>query len=132
MQLKRTVVITAIVTEGLKEEYARELGASIEEIDGNQRDLEAQSRRYMLQLPSADLASTLRQQVEAETRKFEGARQEIRQRLEQVKTLEIDQRVTYATLEGYVDLVVGDDLKKKLGTAEVVIKDGVVQEVIEP
>jgi len=129
MHVKRPVIVTAIVTEGLKQEYQREIEESLRRVNESQQELESQSRRYMLQLPSAETANAFRRQVEEETRKHEAARKELKDRQEAITQLVLGERVTYLQLEGYVDLKEGDNLIDKLGRAEIVIKDGVVQEV---
>ncbi len=131
MQVKRPVIVTAIVTEGLKQEYLQEIEENLQRVGESQKELETQSRRYMLQIPSADMANSFRRQVEEETRKFDAARQELQERRGAVDALQLDERVTYLQLEGFVDLVEGDNLRDKLGRAEIVVKDGIVQEIRE-
>jgi hypothetical protein len=131
MQVKRPVIVTAIVTEGLKQEYLREINESRRRVSESQKELESQSRRYMLQIPSAEMASAFRRQVEEESRKHEAAKQELNDRQQEVERLQIGDQVTYMQLEGYVDLNEGDNLQDKLGRAEIVIKDGIVQEIRE-
>jgi hypothetical protein len=129
MQVKRPVTITAIVTEGLKNEYLTEIEESLRRVNESQQELESQSRRYMLQIPSAEMANAFRRQVEEETRKHEAAKKELSERQVEVNRLNVGDRVTYMQLEGYVELKEGDNLRDKLGRAEIVIKDGIVQEV---
>ena len=129
MQVKRVVIVTAIVTEGLKQEYQTEITDSMRRVTESQQELETQSRRYMLQIPSAEMANAFRRQVEEETRKHEAAKKELQERQQDVNTLTVGDRVTYMQLEGYVDLKEGDNLRDRLGRAEIIIKDGVIQEI---
>lgn len=129
MQVKRPVIVTAIVTEGLKQEYQQEIEENLRRVNESQQELESQSRRYMLQIPSAEMANSFRRQVEEETRKHDAARKELQDRQAEVNRLQIGERVTYMQLEGFVELQKGDNIKDKLGRAEIVIKDGVVQEL---
>lgn len=131
MRVKREIAVTAIVTESLKEELLQQIQASLERVDASQKEMEAQSRHFMLQLPSADMVSALRQQVETETRRFERTRRELRERREEVSKLTIGDRVPYTTLEGEIDVAVGDNLIEKVANAEIVIKDGIIQEIKE-
>jgi hypothetical protein len=121
--------VTAIVTEGLKAEYLGEIEESMRRVNESQQELESQSRRYMLQIPSAEMANAFRRQVEEETRKHETAKKELTERRDEVNRLKIGDRVTYMQLEGYVELHEGDNIRDKLGRAEVIIKDGVIQEL---
>lgn len=129
MLVKRPVIVTAIVTDGLKTEFQREIEEQMRRLNESQQELESQSRRYMLQLPSAEMANAFRRQVEEETRKHDAARKELKDRQEAVSQLVLGERVTYMQLEGYIDLQTGDNLLDKLGRAEITIRDGIVQEV---
>jgi sRNA-binding protein len=131
MRVKRQILVTAIVTEQLKEEVMRELQASLDRVNASQKELEAQSRRYMLQLPNADMVSALRQQVETETRRFESTRRELLERQEEISKLDIGDRINYTTLEGDIELSVGDNLTERLAGGEIVILDGVIEEIKE-
>jgi predicted RNase H-like nuclease (RuvC/YqgF family) len=131
MRVKRQITVTAIVTDKLKEEMLQELQESIDRVDASQRELEARSRRFLLQLPSADMVSAARRELEAETRRHEQLRRELKERQEQVAALTLGERIPYTTLEGDVEINVGDNLIDKLSGAEIVIKDGVVQEIKE-
>lgn len=129
MQVKRPIIVTAIVTEALKQEYQQEIEESLGIINERQQELESQSRRYMLQIPSAEMANAFRRQVEEETRKHDSAKKELQDRRSAVEGLKVGERVTYMQLEGYVELNEGDNLRDKLGRAEIIIKDGVIQEL---
>jgi len=131
MRVKRDIVVTAIVTEKLKEQLRQEVQASLDRVDASQKELESQSRRFMLQLPSADMVSAVRQQVEAELRRHETLRRELRERQDEIASLKLGDRITYTTLEGYVDVQVGDNLLDKIGNAEILIEDGVILEIKE-
>ncbi|MGQ9523658.1 MAG: YlqD family protein [Armatimonadota bacterium] len=131
MRVKRDIVVTAIVTEKLKEQLRQEVQASLDRVDASQQELESRSRRFMLQLPSADMVSAVRQQVEAELRRHETLRRELRERQEEISALKLGDRITYTTLEGEVDVQVGDNLLDKISKAEIVIEDGVILEIKE-
>lgn len=132
MRVKRDIVVRAIVTEKLKEQLQQDVQASLDRVDASQKELEAQSRRFMLQLPSADMVSAVRQQVEAELRRHETLRRELRERQEEISALKLGDKIPYTTLEGEVDVQVGDNLLDKIGKAEILIEDGVILEIKEP
>lgn len=132
MQVRRNVVVRAVVTPNLKERFLRELQASLDRIGAEQRELEARTRRYLLQSPTAEMASAIRQQVEIESRRYEVAKREIQDRMQEVERWREGDRVYYETLEGVVELKVGDSLEEKLEGAEIVIRDGVIIEIKEP
>lgn len=133
MQLKRPVVLKVIVTEEFKKELAEELQEAIGRVENAQQQIEFQSRRYLLELQKTNLnqAMAVRQQLEAEKQKQEAMKEEIKEQLAQAQALELDTEFPRGTLEGQVDVKVGDDLMSKLSKAEVVIKNGIIQEVRE-
>ncbi|HEY3285122.1 MAG TPA: YlqD family protein [Armatimonadota bacterium] len=131
MQVKRTVVVTAVVTEKLKAELCEELQNNLDRISDAQKELEQQSRRYMLQMPSADLATAFRKQVEQEARRHEAAKGEIQSRLDEVQALKLGDRIPYTSLEEFMEVKVGDDLVAMLSRGEILIEDGKVLEITE-
>ena len=129
MQVKRVVVVTAIVTERLKQEMERDNDAAMLNLNERQKEIETQSRRYMLQMPSAEHANAVRRQVDEESRKIEAARRELKERSGAISQLVIGEKIPYTQLEGYLDLKEGDNLIDKVGRAEIIIRDGVIEEI---
>ena len=131
MQVKRPVAVIAIVTEAFKTELIRELTDSIEQVTTNQQALEAQARRYLLQLQTSDLAqsSAFRRQVEVEKAKQEQMKSELKGRLEEANALEIGGEYPRGSLESSVELKIGDNLFERIGRSEIVVKDDVIVEL---
>lgn len=131
MQIKRAVTVVAIVTEQFKQQVIAEYEEAIQQVDASIQALESQSRRYLLQLQTADLAqaNAFRRQVDAEKAKQEGSKQEIQARLEAARALEIGSEVERGNVESYVEIQEGDNLIEKLTRASIVVKDDVVVEV---
>ncbi|HET6385274.1 MAG TPA: YlqD family protein [Armatimonadota bacterium] len=129
--LKRGVTLIAIVTEEFKEQLAAEIQAAIDEVDSTVEQLDSQSRRYLLELQRTNLqqAMALRQRVDEERQKHASVRAELTRQLEDVGKLEIASEFRRGTLEGVVEVSVGDNLMQLLNGAELVMKDGVVQEL---
>jgi hypothetical protein len=127
--LKRAVTIVAIVTEDLKQQLRDELGARIAEVDNNVQQLDAQSRRYMLELQRTNLqqAMALRERVDQEKMRHHALKSELQDQLQEVENLELDSEFRRGVLEGTVELKVGDSLPQSLYGAEIVMKDGIVQ-----
>jgi len=130
MQIKRPVTVIAIVTETFKQELIRELKESIDQVDANQQALESQARRYLLQLQTADLAqsSAFRRQVDVEKAKQEQMKTELQARLDEAEKLEIGSEFPRGTLESFVDLQPGDNLFERIGRAEIIVKDDIIEE----
>ena len=129
--LKRGVTLIAIVTEDLKEQLTGEVAAAIDEVNRNIQQLETQSRRYLLELQRTNLqqAMALRQRVDEERQKHASVKAELEQQLTAVGDLELDTEFRRGVLEGTVDVKPGDELLTVLNRAEIVVKDGIVQEI---
>ena len=103
--LKKTVTIQAIVTDAtpLIQKYETENNAA--------------------------QVNMLQSQLQAERAQYRDALQDIKRRMDQVQQFEIDSLYTHGTIEGFVTIREGDNLYQKLGGMEIVIKDGIVQEI---
>jgi hypothetical protein len=133
MRLKRAVTIKAIVTEDFKTNVTEELNRTLAKIDQAAQQLEFQLRRYVPEVAKADLeqAGRLRREIETERQRHEGVKAEVTGRLKEISELEIGAEFVQGTIEGDVDVEVGDNLMEMLGAAEIVVKDGIVQEIKE-
>ncbi|MDQ2733339.1 MAG: YlqD family protein [Armatimonadota bacterium] len=128
--VKRAVTLFAIVTDELKTQLSGEVNAAMEEVDRNVQQLETQSRRYMLELQRTNLqqAMALRQRVDEERQKHTAVRTELERQMNEVQSLEMGTEFRRGVLEGTVEIKVGDNLLQVLNGAEIVVKDGLVQE----
>jgi hypothetical protein len=133
MRLKRAVTIKAIVTEEFKATLKDELTKTLAKVEQAAGQLEFQLRRYVPEVAKADLeqAGKLRREIETEKQRHEGMRAEITSRLRDIETMEIGSEFVQGTIEGEVELKVGEDLMEKLGGAEIIVKDGIIQEIKE-
>jgi hypothetical protein len=133
MILRRQVVLKAIVTEKLKDELKREVVDAIAQVEEGQQQLDAQSRRVMLELQRSDLnrAMAFRQQLEAEKRKQDDLKTELRERLQEYEALELGSEFVRGLIEGTVEVREGDNISDKMGKAEIIVKDDVVISIRE-
>lgn len=134
MFIKRQILLKAVVTERLKEQLVADVQDAIQRVEDSQEELERQSRRLMLELQRTDMsrAMAFRQQLEMEKRKQEDVKAELQEQLKEYQELELNKEITRGALEGYVELNVGDNLQEKLGQAEILIQDDLVQEIRDP
>jgi hypothetical protein len=131
--IKREVVLRAIVTETLKQELDEEFAAAIEEIDRRIAQLDISARQYVTELQRTDIqqAMILRQQIEAEKRRYRSAKDELIQRRRAVAALELGTEVIRGTLESEAEVRVGDNLATVLRGVEIVLRDNEVVEIRE-
>jgi predicted Holliday junction resolvase-like endonuclease len=134
MILNRQIVLKAIVTPRLKESLIAEVNEAIERVNDTQDQLEAQSRRVMLELQRTDLnrAMSFRQQMEAEKRKHSDLKEELEERLKEYQGLEMGTEFVRGVIEGQVDIQVGDNLMNKMSRAEILTEDDIIKELRDP
>jgi hypothetical protein len=133
LTVRRSIAVQAIVTEKLKEELKAELEEGAETTQRRIDQMDFQSRRFLADLQRTDLtqAMSARRQIEAERRRQEAIVADLRKQIEEAEKLELGTEFPRGTIEGVVDISQGDDLFKKLGGSQIVVKDGMVVEVRE-
>jgi hypothetical protein len=131
MLLKQTVLVKAIVTESFRQDLLQKLRAAIKEIDLGIEQLETQGRRYLLGMDSQNIQQMMavRQEIEEEKRKQELVKAQLNEKVKEVESLPLDSEYPQGTLEGLVEVKVGDDLFGKIARQEIVIKDGIIVEI---
>jgi predicted TIM-barrel fold metal-dependent hydrolase len=131
MTVVRPVVIKAIVTEAFKRQYISELEETVKRLDAVIQQIDMQIRRAELERQLTPQVRAVRQQLEVERSRQEGARMELQARLKEAEGLELNAEFSQGTIESLVELSVGDNFFTRLARAEVVIKDGIVIEIRE-
>lgn len=131
--VRRSIGLRVIVTEEFKEELRNELQQAADETQRRIDQMEVQSRRLLSGIQGADLTQALqvRRQLEAERQRQTALKEEIQRQMGEAAKLELGTEYPRGTIEGVVELNVGDDLFKKLSGAEIIIKDGEVVEIRE-
>lgn len=129
--VQRPVVIKAIVTEGFKRLYVADLEDAIKRVDAIMQQIDVQSRRVDLERQVTPQTRALRQQLELERARQEAAQVELRARLREAQDLRVNEEFTQGTLEGTVEVSVGDNLFDKISRTEIIVKDGIILEIRE-
>lgn len=134
MILKRQILLKAVVTERLKEQLIQDVEEAIRRVDESQEELDRQSRRLMLELQRTDLnrAMAFRQQLDMEKRKQDDVKAELQEQLTAYRDLQLGEEIARGTLEGEIEVGLGDNLVEKLGQAEILVEDDVIKEVRDP
>lgn len=127
----RPVVIKAIVTEGFKRLYVADLEDAIKRVDAIMQQIDVQSRRVDLERQVSPQTRALRQQLELERARQEATLVELRTRLREAQDLKLNDEFTQGTLEGTVEVSVGDNLFEKISRTEIIVKDGIILEIRE-
>ena len=130
--VQRPVIIKAIVTEPFKRLYMADLEDAIKRVDAIMQQIDVQVRRFELERQvTPQQTRNLRAQLELERQRQEATKIELQARLREAQDLELNSEFTQGTIEGTVEVAVGDNLFDKISRTEIIVKDGIVLEIRE-
>ena len=130
--VQRPVIIKAIVTEAFKRLYVADLEEAIKRVDAIVTQIDVQARRFELERQVTPQQSrSLRAQLDLERQRQEATRIELQARLREAQDLQINTEFTQGTIEGTVEVSVGDNLFDKISRTEIIVKDGIILEIRE-
>ena len=132
IELKRVVMVKAIVTENFRDNLVQELERAVKKIDTQLTQMEFQAKKHAEELKKKGLAqqlSAFKQQYEQEKMRQQAAKADLTAKIEQARGLQLGSLFIQGPIEGPVTVGVGDNLYKKVGGAEIIVKDGIIQEI---
>jgi YlqD protein len=129
--VQRPVVIKTIVTDSFKRLYIADLEDAIKRVEAIVQQIDVQSRRFDLERQVTPQTRALRQQLELERARQEATSAELAARLREAQQLALNEEFTQGTLEGTVEVSVGDNLFDRISRTEVIVKDGIIMEIRE-
>lgn len=132
IELKRIVMVKAVVTEAFKDNLVRELERTIANMDMQLSQMENQSKGYMEDLKKKGMLQQVTQfknQLANEKARIQAQKQDLLNKMQEAKGLVLGSEFVQGPLEGPVDVAVGDNLYKKVGAAEILVKDGLITEI---
>ncbi|MGB9613583.1 MAG: YlqD family protein [Candidatus Margulisiibacteriota bacterium] len=132
IELKRVVMVKAVVTEAFKQNLVNELERAVKNLESQMTQMESQSKSYLEDLKKKGLmqkAAAFKHQLEEERARQVAAKSDLMMKIEEAKRLQLGTEFVQGPLEGPVIVSVGDNLYKKVGGAEIIVKDGIVQEI---
>lgn len=132
LELKRIVMVKAIVTEAFKDNLIKELERAVRNIDLQDQQMENQSKAYMEDLKKKGLmqqVTTFKNQLASEKARIAASKGDLMAKISEAKSLVLGSEFVQGPLEGPVNVKVGDNLYKKVGAAEIIVKDGVITEI---
>ncbi len=132
LTIKRPITVKAIVTDTLIRETVAEMQADLRQTETELQQVEQYGRRMLEDLARSNPAqlSVARQQIEAEKAKREETKAKLLERIKEISRLEPGSEVVQGTVEGTVEVAVGDHWDKVFA-AEIVVKDGIIIEIRE-
>ncbi|WP_018702440.1 YlqD family protein [Anaeromusa acidaminophila] len=127
MTLKCPVTIKAKVTEELKQRLTAETEEALQGVELELQQIEFHAKRLLAEQAKQDAQGlvALRQQIEAEKQKRLEFKNEMLAKLKATQELELGSEIVRGQLERVVDVKVGDDLNKIMGS-EILLEDGKV------
>jgi hypothetical protein len=134
IELKRVVMVKAIVTEAFKQNLVKELERAIANIDTQITQLEDRSKSYLEDLKKKGLmqkAAAFKHQMQEEHARQTAAKSDLLMKIEEAKRLQLGTEFVQGPLEGPVTVAIGDNLYKKVGGADIIVKDGIIEEIRE-
>lgn len=132
VELKRVVMVKAIVTEAFKENLIKELERAVQNIESQSSQMEMQGKTYLEDLKKKGLmqkAAAFKHQLDEEKSRQAASRADLTMKIDEAKRLTIGSEFVQGPLEGPVKVGIGDNLYKKVGGAEIIVKDGIIQEI---
>ncbi|MDO8684022.1 MAG: YlqD family protein [Armatimonadota bacterium] len=131
MHVTRPVKLKVIVTEDFKKEMETEMQAALERVNAQAQRLQFQMDAYVPELAKTDMnqAIQVRRALETEKQRYDDLKKEITQRVDEVNKLEIESEYERGELQSLVEVKPGDSFEDKMGSAEIVVKDGKVVEI---
>ncbi len=122
----------AIVTEAFKDNLVKELERAIKNLDSQGQQMDFQSKAYLEDLKKKGMISQMtafKHQLDEEKGRQAAARSDLQMKVEESKKLVLNTEFIQGPLEGPVHVKMGDNLYKKIGAAEIIVKDGVIQDI---
>lgn len=139
IQLMRQVAVKAIVTENFKTQVANEIDRNLQQIDAELQQLEFKGKRAIADIEKRSITppppevkaqiETIRQQVESEKIRLAQLREEMNAQKQALAELPIGSVVTQFTVENPIEVRVGENIFQRLEGGEILVKDGVIQEI---
>jgi len=139
IQLTRQIAVRTIVTENFKKQVSEEIARNLQQIETEMQQMEFRVKRAIADLEkhAGNLATVddrtqignLRAQLEAEKIRLNQLKEDMQSQSKALVELPIGSVVTQFTLESPVELKVGENLFQKLEGGELLVKDGVIQEI---
>jgi len=126
----RTIAVKQVVTENFKKKAAAEIQEALKKVEADIERFDKQTKKTIteLTLKGHPQINQIKQQVEAEKEKLNVYKQELLERLKLISKLNLDEEVVQGTIDGPMDIKVGDNFDG-LNKVEIVLKDGVVVEI---
>jgi len=140
IKVKRPVKIKTVVTDNFKKQAQEELGREIHLLNGQIVQLELQSKQIQDQVSefssmygenNIDQIQQALNEIAIKLQQMSELKMELTMQKESISRLALNNIVITGSLENYVELKTGENLYDKFKEAEIIVKDGIIQEIID-
>ncbi|HEY9773780.1 MAG TPA: YlqD family protein [Planktothrix sp.] len=139
IQLVRQIAVRAIVTENFKGQVGNEINRNLQQIDAELQQIEFKGKRAVAEIEKRAAGmmggdarmqvETVRQQVEQEKMRLTQLKEEMQGQFQALNELPLGSVVTQFTVENPVEVRVGENIFQRLEGGEILVKDGIIQEI---
>lgn len=139
IQLIRQIAVRAIVTENFKSQVGAEIQRNLQQIDAELQQLEFKGKRAISDLEKRAAGNltpdvraqmdSVRGQVETEKARLMQMKEEMQGQVQALTELPIGSVITQFTVENPVEVRLGENIFQRLEGGEILVKDGVIQEI---
>jgi YlqD protein len=131
MLIRQPVSVKIVLTEQTKQQILNEQRRQIEQLTNELDQIEHQGKQALEQAMAQGgaAAQELRQQIEQQRNQRLEQREQLIQQIQQIQQLELGTELQNMTVETNVEVNVGDDWGRILMGSEIVVRDGIVQEI---
>ena len=138
ISIKRSIAIKAIVTPQWKQDAENEISKAISSTDQQLSQLEQEGQQVVSNIRSQaanpldprvqEQVGQIQQQIAAKRNELEEQKRNLLQQQNQVRDLKMDDIVDQGQIDSFCDVMVGDNLIKKMQVS-ITVKDGIIQSI---
>ena len=138
INVKRPVTIKTVVTEDFKRQAIVEISKEMQLLDSQIMQLEIQSKQIHDQVTGYkamygdDAPKEVTQaldDISGRLQQMSSIKQELHSHKDTITHMGLDNIIVTGSLENYVELSIGENIYDKFKTAEIIVKDGIIQEI---
>ncbi len=134
LSLSRNISLKAIVTDDFKKYYILEMEERLKVLKNQFDQIDKTLEDIVKKLTSQNLQKRIPEFEEGSLREKSRLSAEIdgiEKQIEYIKSLAINSLFQQGPLQGLVTVHEGDNLYQKISSAEIIVKDGIIQEIKE-
>lgn len=125
LEIKRKILVKAVVTEKFKNDLIKELQEGIQKLEAELQFIEQRTKKTIteLTLKGSPQVASYKEQIEYEKTQREAAKEKMTEQIKFVSSLELGKEVVQGEVEGPVVIQVGDNWEE-ITKKEIVLEDG--------